>query len=128
MDRSFPKLRMKRFIGGMVMYTITIFVGTFLAARIERSVWTYFWTLLPALPFTYAMANIFSGIRQQDELQRRIHLESILITAFVALGFSFVWGLMEYGDLVPHFPTFLFGPGMIGVWGITNGIISRRYQ
>lgn len=123
---SNPKYK-RRFTLGMIAYTISIFVWVYIVVTLGASIWSYLATLLPLAPAAFAMYNVFLGIREQDELEQKIQLESVFITLVVISNFAFTYGLLEYASLVPKMPTFLIAPGAIGVWGIASGIIRKRY-
>jgi hypothetical protein len=119
-----------RFIAGMVGYAILLpasilvlgraqLSGTFVAVVIA---------LLPVLPFLLAMSAVVSHVRQQDELQRRIHLEAVVIAALLTGAVTFSYGLLEANDLVPHLSLTWIAPLMIAIWGVAAAIISRHYQ
>lgn len=116
-----------RFWVGMAAYVVTIFASSTLVAYLEQSILSYILILLPTIPAVYAMGNVFQGMRKLDELEQRIQLESMMITMFIAALFAFTWGLLEYADLVPHFSTFMFAPGIIAIWGIASHFVRRRY-
>lgn len=117
-----------RFFIGMALYLVTIFLASYLESQMERSVLSYIVTLTPTLPVAYAMVNCYWGIQGLDELERRIQMESIMVAAFIVAGFAFSWGLLEISELVPHFQTFMFAPGMFALYGLANHFVRRRYQ
>ena len=82
--------------------------------------------LVPVLPFLYVMAAVVGNVREQDEYQRRIHLEAVLITALLTGGLTFSYGLLESAGLVRDLPMTVVAPFMILVWGAVFAVISRR--
>ena len=96
--------------------------------RIESTITKQFIALIPAIPFLFAMAATIGNVRQMDELQQKIHLESILITVLLTGGLSFSYGLLEASDLAPHLPSVLIAPFMIAIWGVSKTMIARRYE
>ena len=119
-----------RFAIGMAGYVVILPISLLLIGSgwIESIFLKWLVALFPVLPFLYVMTATVNNVRQMDELQHRIHLESILITALLTGGISFSYGLLEASELLPHLPAVFIAPFMIGVWGITLTIISRRYK
>jgi hypothetical protein len=72
-----------RFILGMVGYIILLPASLLLirGERLDSTTVAVVIGLSPMIPFLYAMSAVVGNVRQQDELQRRIHLEAVLITA-----------------------------------------------
>jgi hypothetical protein len=118
-----------RFIIGMVGYAIVLSVSIFILARAQLPTpLAVVIALLPVLPFLLVMAAVIGGVRQQDELQRRIHLEAVVIAALVTGAITFSYGLLEVSGLVPHLTFVWVAPLMIALWGVAAAIISRHYQ
>lgn len=124
------RLYLRRFIVGMLGYVILLPVSLLLIRgdRLTSPVVAIVVALIPMIPLLYAMAAVVGNVRQQDELQRRIHLEAVLITALLTAGLTFSYGLLESAELLPDLPMTVVAPFMIAVWGVTNTIISRRYR
>ncbi len=124
------KKHLVRFIAAMVAYTILLPASLLLLGtdRIESTWIKRLVAFLPTIPFLFAITAVISNVRQMDELQQRIHLESILITALLTGGLSFSYGLLEASDLLPHLPTIFIAPLMILIWGISNALVARRYE
>ena len=121
------KKYMIRFWIGMGLYVVVLFACFGTLDRMGQTPLAYIVALLPTVPALYGMVNLFQLVRGGDELEHTIQFESVMITAFLAILFAFTWGLLEYADLVPNMPTFLFAPGMIAAWGIVQGIVRSRY-
>ena len=77
------------------------------------------------IPLFYMMAAIVDRVRPQDELIRRINLESVLVTVLLTGGLTFSYGLLQSVELAPDFPLIFIAHFMIMVWGVTNAIITR---
>ncbi|MEZ4594692.1 MAG: hypothetical protein R3D55_26635 [Chloroflexota bacterium] len=119
-----------RFILGMAGYSILLPLSLIVADS-QRAVQPWLAVLvalMPVAPFLLAMTAVLHNVRSQDELQRRIHLEAVLVTTLLTGAVTFSYGLLEASELVPPLPTFLIAPFMIAVWGIANQVISRRYN
>lgn len=119
-----------RFILGMAGYSILLPISLILVGngRVQQPWLAVMVTLLPIAPFLNAMTALIHNVRSQDEMQQRIHLEAVLVTALLTGALTFSYGLLEVSELVPPLPTFMIAPFMILVWGIANIVISRRYN
>ena len=128
--KAWNKKYFKRFWLGMVGYILLLPISVWLLdnGRISFGPGRYFIALLPVLPFFYTMLAAVANVRQLDELQRRIHLESVLITALLTGAITFSYGLLEANELLPSLSWDLIAPMMIAIWGLATAIISRRYR
>ena len=128
--KNWEKRYLIRFILGMVGYAILLPLSLIVVGdgRVEQPWLAVLVTLLPIAPFLNAMTAVIHNVRSQDELFRRIHLESELVSALLTGAVTFSYGLLEAVELVPPLPTVFIAPFMISVWGIANIIISRRYN
>ena len=61
------------------------------------SFWVYLAAWMPALPFVLLMWLLIRGIRGADELERRIHLEALVVAFPVTMLILMVLGLLEIG-------------------------------
>lgn len=128
--KNWERKYLVRFILGMVGYSILLPLSLILVGdgRVEQPWLAILVTLLPIAPFLNAMTALIHNVRSQDEMQRRIHLEAVLVTTLLTGAITFSYGLLEASELVPPLPTVFIAPFMIAVWGISNAIISRRYD
>jgi len=65
--------------------------------------------------------------KEMDEFIRRIHLESILVSACMTGGFTFMWGLYTNAGL-PMLDSALVLPIMMAFWGIATFFRKRAYE
>jgi hypothetical protein len=82
--------------------------------------------LVPIIPTAFALYYQLMAIRSTDELQRRIYSEAFVVSALFTGFATFGYGFFELAGF-PRFNTFYYFPLMIGVWGIANAILNRRY-
>ena len=126
----------KRFLIGLVGYIVLLWVSLLLLRtvftgyedQLGTAVLAGLLALSPMVPLVYMMAAIVGRVRQQDELIKRINLESVLITMLITGGVTFSYGLLQAVELAPDIPLIFVAPFMITVWGFTNGIITRYYD
>lgn len=118
-----------RFVAGMVGYVILLPLSILVLGRVQLPApFAVVIALLPVLPFLLVMAAVVGHVRQQDELQRRIHLEAVVIAALLTGAITFSYGLLEANELVPHVSLVWVAPLMIAIWGVAAANISRHYQ
>ncbi|MEP6634293.1 MAG: hypothetical protein ABJA62_08805 [Luteimonas sp.] len=88
-------------------------------------------SVLPMLPIALVVRAMVRGIRDRDELQRRIDLEAIAIASVVVgLGY-FTLGLMAAADVftIPGEAAMLWVfPLLCGVYGMAKHWAQRRYR
>ena len=82
--------------------------------------------LLPAIPLIVAFWAIIRQYKRLDEYYQRLHSEAFALGAMVLGLFFVIWGFAENAG-APKIPTMFYGPAMIGLWGLSLPIISRRY-
>lgn len=119
-----------RFVSGMAGYAVLIGLLLMLLdkGRLTNGWVAFLVALLPIFPFFNAVTAIIQNMQSQDEMQQRIQLESVMITALLTAGSTLCYGLLEATELVPHIPLFFIAPFMIFVWGIARFAVSRRYS
>ena len=61
------------------------------------SAWVYVAAWAPALPFALLLWLLIRGIRGADELERRIHLEALVVAFPLTMLMLMVLGLLEIG-------------------------------
>lgn len=84
--------------------------------------------LIPVVPALLALREFVIFLRAMDEVQARIHAESILIAAGVVSFAAFSWGFLESWADAPAISVIYVLPAMAGVWGLTVPFVSRRFK
>lgn len=83
----------------------------------------------PAAPILWVLAVMGLYLKEEDdELERAIHVEAMLWGLAGVLGVSTIWGFLSNAEVVPAPPLFLIFPLFCAVWGMSQGLIRRRYQ
>lgn len=86
--------------------------------------------LLPVLPTLFVLRAIVRHMLRQDEMQQRIELQSVAVTCgLIGVG-TFTVGFLQNVQLLPS-PRWLMLwvlPLMIGTYGVTRAMITRRYR
>ena len=130
--RAVHKRYLREFIPAMTGYTVLIVVSGFLAPKTENLPLRIVLAILPLLPVLLAIRAMVRVLRDQDELERRIDLESFAIAA-MATGFGFFsFGLLLLADV-----GWQVRPGAVAIWvmpclfasfGIAKLLVSLRYR
>lgn len=109
-----------------------ILVGCVYAVRhFELPQWTAaVLALAPVGPVLMMLRAYLRFLNRLDEFQRRVQLESMLAAAGI-VGFAcLTYGFLESFAKFPTIPGALIWvlPAMIGVWGVAQGFVARRYK
>ncbi len=120
---------MVQFWIGMGLYSITIIAyGILFGSGIQMPVvMQYLIALLPAGAILIVLRATVINVKNLDELEQRIQLEAVLITALLTGAITFGYGLLEFADLAPYIPFWLILPMMFAIWGAANGLVRRRF-
>ncbi|MEH3159874.1 MAG: hypothetical protein PGN08_13655 [Sphingomonas taxi] len=121
---------LRRFFPAMGAYVVTLFGCTWLIRDMHpQDALLALLSLLPALPIVAAIIVMGAYlVEERDEFIR-----SRLVTAMVGglgvmLAITTVWGFLENGGAVAHFPTYLTFPvwcGCFGLWQCVAGLRDR---
>ena len=123
---------LREFIPAMTAYVLLI-LGSVYWLRVGHP--TGYWraaiALLPVLPIVLAMRAIVRVIRDSDELERRIELEAVAISALLVGTSFFSAGLLAAAHVIA-----LEGddvaiwvlPALCGIYGLAKCWAVRRYQ
>lgn len=121
---------LRRFFPAMGTYAVVLFGCTWLIRDLHpQGALLALLSLLPALPIVAAIVVMGAYlVEERDEFIR-----SRLVTAMVGglgvmLAITTVWGFLENGGAVAHFPTFLTFPvwcGCFGLWQCVTGLRDR---
>lgn len=133
-DASTPSLRrryLREFTPAMVGYVVGLLASLWLLKRVEEPVLRALVALLPVPPVALVLRALIRYIRDADELQRQIELESVsLATALVALLYL-AGGFLQMAKVI-DIPA---GPAMFWVlplvclgYGLVKTVVARRYR
>src|SRR5690606_4016222 len=133
-DASTPSLRrryLREFLPAMAGYVIGLFVSMWLLKRVEEPMLRALVALLPVAPVVLVVRAIVRYIRDADELQRQIELESVsLATATVSMlylagGFLQMAKVIDIPSGVAMFWVF---PLVCLFYGLVKTVVARRYR
>jgi hypothetical protein len=85
-------------------------------------------SLLPVAPVLACIATIIAFVRSMDEVQARIVLESALVGALMVAVASFTYGMLRGVSELPAIAEVWYLPAFIGVSGLAQLWVKRRYQ
>jgi uncharacterized membrane protein len=112
----------------MLIYCVVVLICVKLLKHMPPGPLRIALALLPAVPVVWVLWSVIWYLRVADELQRRVHLESLAIAAGVTAFVSLTYGLLEQ---LGGFPMVTAWWGFIildVVWGFTACILFRRYK
>ena len=97
--RAVHERYLREFLPAMLAYVGLIVLSGLLLPKVASLPWRMGLALLPLLPIVLAIRAMVRVLRDQDELERRIDLESFAIAA-MATGFGFFsFGLLLLADV-----------------------------
>jgi len=133
-DESTPTLRrryLREFIPAMAGYVIGLFVSMWLLKRVDEPALRAVIALIPVAPVVLVVRALIRYIRDADELQRQIELESVsLATALVSMlylagGFLQMAKVIDIPSGVAMFWVF---PLVCLSYGLVKTVVARRFR
>jgi hypothetical protein len=83
--------------------------------------------LLPLLPIAFVFAAIVRYMSSIDELQRRIHIESLSLAAGITALLAITYGFLETVGF-PHLSAWFTYAAVMVAWLIAQPFVARRYR
>lgn len=129
--RAVHKRYLREFLPAMLAYVVLIALSGLLLPKTAGWPWRVALALLPLLPIVLAIRAMVRVLRDQDELERRIDLESLAIDA-MATGFGF----FSFGLLLADVGWQVRG-GAVAIWvmpclfvtfGLAKLLVVWRYR
>ena len=129
--RDIDKRYQRQFWLAMVTYVIFILGSTALLNYVST-----FWlrvglAILPMLPVVAVVRAMLQRVLAVDELQRRIELEAVSISAMTVGLLSFSYGLIEAANVSPFGHESMMMavlPGLFFTYGLARSWAVRRYR
>lgn len=110
------------------LYMASVVAGALIITQLHPPHWVRIaLALAPLAPVAMILRAILVLINSVDELQRRIHLEAVLITAGLTAFGTFAWGFLEEWAGFPRLTAMWILPAMMVLWGLTLALVRRRY-
>lgn len=133
-DAATPSLRrryLREFIPAMAGYVVGLVLSLWLLKRVDAPMLRAFIALLPVFPIVLVMRAMVRYIRDTDELQRRIELESVSLAATLVSTLYMAGGFLQLAKVV-DIPS---GVAMLWVfplvcfsYGLVKTVVARRYR
>ena len=113
----------------MVAYSVVLVLVMSLRFLRENpdSPWLIPVAVAPVIPIVFIMLAVIRFVRRMDELQRRIHLEAVIISFLAAMMFCITYGFLENVGF-PPFNTMFVGVGMAMFYAITRLLVQWKYR
>lgn len=130
--RDVHKRYLRELFTAMAAYVALIMVFGFLIPHTQSTLWRAVLAILPLIPVLFVIRALVRVIRDQDELERRIALEAIAISAMTT-GFGFFsLGLLlsaKVGWSIPADTMAIWVlPCLFATFGVAKLLIVRRYR
>ena len=93
----------------------------------EGHCWRYALVLIPLVPVFFLQWLELQILARSDELQRKIHRESLVFAYYGTLALAFVYGFLELARL-PKTTLFLAGGALVVLRLIGWSITDRKYR
>lgn len=133
-DQSTPSLRrryLREFIPAMAGYVIGLFLSLWLLKQVEEPALRALIALIPVAPVVLVVRALIRYIRDADELQRQIELESVsLATAMVSMLYL-AGGFLQMAkviDIPSGMAMFWVFPLVCLSYGLVKTVVARRYR
>ncbi len=132
--RSAHRKYLKTFIPAMISYVVVLFASILLLKKMGPDAPLYLraaLSLTPVIPIIFVCKALIRFLRDSDELERQIELESIALSGlftgliFLCLGFLANSKLIHLDGAAVAIWVF---PALFGLYGIAKCIASWRYR
>lgn len=112
------------------LYLVAMLTAWPLALRMDAPAWRGALALAPVLPAALMLRAIYRHVRDSDELQRRLHLEALAISASVISLVSMALGFLAAAKVIVLGGDVLLWvfPGLASVFGVVRCWIQWRYR
>jgi len=108
-------------------YVVAIFAGAILVSGPPRPDAPHLTAaIVPLVPLFFALSETFRAVRAMDELQRRIHIEALLLSLLGTIAIVLV-GLLQFMAGIPLFGVFWLWIPICILYAIGVYAGQRRY-
>jgi hypothetical protein len=130
--RAVHKRYLREFFPAMAAYVVLILLSVYWLKTLEGTAIRAIVTLLPVLPIAFVIRAMVRVIRDQDEFERRIDLESIAIAGGLG-GFGFfTYGMLLNAKVIAVPPAEAVAiwvlPVLMGCFGVSKCAIRLYYR
>jgi hypothetical protein len=115
------------FSAALLCYAIVLVGSIKLLGSYGETTWRYPLALSPVLPASAALVAFLRFFRGVDEMEQRMHLESLAFAFGASALATFAYGFLE-GAGFPHLNWTFVWPVMAMFWGVGNVLARNRYR
>ncbi len=109
-------------------YVVAIAAGSFLVSGPPRPDGPHLAAaIVPLVPMFLALRETFLSVRAMDELQRRIHVEGLLLALLGTIAIVLGAGLLQFIAGIPLFGVFWLWIPICVLYGLGVFLGQRRY-
>lgn len=130
--RTVHKRYLREFIPAMLGYMLLIFLSVSWLKTLEGTALRAVVTLLPTIPVAFIIRAMVRVIRDQDEFERRIDLESIAIGGGIGAFGYFSYGMLLNAQVLPlpkpEAVAIWVLPVLFGCFGIVKCVLGLYYR
>ena len=124
----FPHLR-RRYWVWMGAYVVAIIGGSLVISKPPRLDAAHLVAgIIPLVPLFFALAETFRSVRAMDELQRRIHIDALLLSLLGTIAIVLGVGILQFMADIPLFGVFWLWLPICGLYAIGVFLGQRRYS
>lgn len=133
-DAVVPAVRqryLREFLPAMGAYVLAVLASLLLLKRIDAPALRALAALLPVLPIGFALRAIMRYVRNVDEMQQRIELESIAFAAALVSLLYLAGGFLQLArviDLSASIAMAMVFPLTCGVYGVAKLVVAGRFR
>ncbi|MEN1941136.1 hypothetical protein WCE41_08475 [Luteimonas sp. MJ246] len=121
----------REFLTAMTAYVVVLFMSMYVLRAVDATWGRALVALLPAIPTAFAARAVLRFVRDSDEMQRRIQLESFAQASLVLTLGSFALGLLALAGVLhvnAGLALILVLPAYSFLHGVFACITTRRYR
>ncbi len=111
----------------MLAYVVVLVISITVINYGLPPAWKLVFALLPIIPIAFVFAAIVRYVGSIDELQRRIHIESLALAAGITALLAVTYGFLETVGL-PHLSAWFTYAAVMVAWLIARPFVARRYR
>jgi hypothetical protein len=111
----------------LLAYAVILLVSVIAIHRGLPPALKVFFALVPLVPIGFVFAAIVRYMGSVDELQRRIHIESLALAAGITALLAVTYGFLETVGL-PHISAWYAYATVMVAWLVSQPFVARRYR
>jgi hypothetical protein len=111
----------------VIVYMIVLFGSVTALKHIPAGALRYAVSLLPLIPVAFLVPIVLRYLRETDEYERRMQVESLAIAAGVTAMLSVTYGFLELAGL-PHLSAWWTWTVLMVAWAVARPLLARCYQ